>query len=158
MYKKNHLPASQIWTGWQIGDKDVLSGFILFLITVAGIYCINPLNVEFFVHTWFYRELVNSIMFTRKLGFHFNNKGKLKWESRKTNLLRLNSLLLLSTIEKILIYKSKDLTTTHPFTERPYQNFKNNLWRLLLALNIYYSFNFLKNKVVTYFTFFVCFA
>ena len=57
-------------------------------------------------------------MFARKLGFHFN-KGKLKWESRKTNLLRLNSLLLLSTSEKILIYKSEDLTTTHYLRDVP---------------------------------------
>ena len=38
------------------------------------------------------------------------------------------------------------------------EHFKNNPWRLLLALNIYYRFNFPKIKVVvTCFTFLVCF-
>ena len=31
----------------------------LFLVAIAAIYCINPSNVEVFVHTWFHRELIN---------------------------------------------------------------------------------------------------
>ena len=41
------------------GDKDALCGFILFLVAVTAIYFIKPLNAEFFIHTWFHRELVN---------------------------------------------------------------------------------------------------
>ena len=43
--KKNCLPASRIWTGWQMDEKDLLCVFFLFLISVATIYCINPSHV-----------------------------------------------------------------------------------------------------------------
>ena len=39
---------------WQTNekfDKDAFCGFILFLVAVAAIYCIDPSNVELFVHT-----------------------------------------------------------------------------------------------------------
>ena len=60
---------SRIRTGWQIDDRDALCGFILFLVAVAAIYCINPSNIEFFVHAWFYRELVNIDHVRQKNGF-----------------------------------------------------------------------------------------
>ena len=41
---------------------------MLFLVVAAGIYCINPSNVEFFVNTWFYRELVNLDHVRQKIG------------------------------------------------------------------------------------------
>ena len=39
-----------------------------------------------------------------------------------------------------------------------YENFKITPWRLLPVVNVYYSFNFPKSKVGTYFTFLVSFA
>ena len=54
-------------------------------------------------------------------------------------------------------YKNANLTRTCLIYGTPLLNFKNTTWWLLLALNIYYSFNFPKSRVViTYFTF-LCF-
>ena len=30
----------------------------IFLVAVTAIYCINPSNVELFLHTWFHREII----------------------------------------------------------------------------------------------------
>ena len=38
------------------GNKDALREFTLLLVTATAIYCINPSNVDFSVHTWFHRE------------------------------------------------------------------------------------------------------
>ena len=70
---ENHSISLILANRWQ----RCFCGFIVFLVAIVSIYCINPSNVEFFEHTWFHRELVKSIMFARKMGFHFN-KGKLK--------------------------------------------------------------------------------
>ena len=36
----------------------ILCGFVLFLVAVTAIYCINPSNVELFLRTWFHREII----------------------------------------------------------------------------------------------------
>ena len=39
-------------TDKQKGEKDASCGSILFFVAVTAIYCINPSNVELFVHTF----------------------------------------------------------------------------------------------------------
>ena len=37
--------------GYELADKRYFCGFVLFLVAVTAIYCINPWNVELFLHT-----------------------------------------------------------------------------------------------------------
>ena len=50
---------------------DAFHGFILFLFVVTAIYCFNPSNVELFVRNGFIGSWSLSILFARKMNFHF---------------------------------------------------------------------------------------
>ena len=43
--------------------------FVLFLVAVTAVYCINPSNVELFLRTWFHREIIIFDLVRQKNGF-----------------------------------------------------------------------------------------
>ena len=73
---------------------------MLFLVVAAGIYCINPSNVEFFVNTWFYRELVNLDHVRQKIGLPLQ-LGEVEIRKQKEKSFETISLLTLSTSENV---------------------------------------------------------